>query len=328
MVNLKILTFLIAIILFGAIIYFSNITKVIEVLSKSNVYFIVLALISGVILIVLKSFRWKFMLTFINVHASFYNAFSSFNAALFLGNITPGRLLEPIRGYLLKLKMKCSFSETTLLVVAERVIDILIYIVFSIITIEIVKTQLPENIARISLITLSAAFVISVIGLFVLNSKKFTLKFFTLISKFPIVKKFRNKISSFSKKFSSAFYKIMSVKKLTLTLVITCIIWIFEGLVLYFALLSIGIQLSILVCIGFVCLSILIGLLSFLPGGLGSTEVVLILLISSLNISLPESTAAVIVYRFISYLMQNLIGLFFLMQAYNFETLSKLLSKK
>jgi hypothetical protein len=287
-----------------------------------------LAIFSGIILILLKGFRWKVFLTFINVKASFYLALSSFNAAMFLGNLTPGRLLEPIRGYLLKLKIKCSFSETTSLVIAERIVDILIYIFFSLIAIQLVKSQLPENVARFSIISLLVAFFLSITGLFILNSQKLTLKFFKIISKFPIINKFKIKAETFAKKFSTGFYKIKSLKNMTIILILTTVTWIFEGSILYFALLSIGIQLPILVCTGFACLSVLIGLLSFLPGGLGSTEIVLITLLSSLNVPLPQSTSAIIIYRFVSYLMQNLVGLFSLTQTYGLETLSSFLSKK
>jgi len=328
MSKLKFLSLLLGVLLFLAVLYFSNIEKVIETLKHSSIIFLTLALFSGIILILLKGFRWKVFLTFINVHTSFYLALSSFNAAMFLGNLTPGRLLEPIRGYLLKLKTKCSFSETTSLVIIERIVDILVYILFSLVAIQMVRSQLPGGVARFSLISLFAAFFIAVVGLLILNSKKLTLKFFMLVSKLPFIKRFKNRASGFAKKFSSAFHKIKSIKKLTITLFLTSITWISEGSILYFALLSVGVHLPILVCTGLACLSVLIGLLSFLPGGLGSTEVVLITLLSSLNISLPQTTAAVIVYRFVSYLMQNLVGLFFLTQTYGLETLSKFLSKK
>jgi uncharacterized protein (TIRG00374 family) len=328
MAKLKFLSFLIAIALFAAILYFSNISRVIDVLFKSDKYFIILSLTAGIVLILLKAFRWKVFLTFIGTHVSFFLALTSFNAAMFLGNLTPGRLLEPIRGYLLKLKTKCSFSETTLLVIAERIIDILIYIVFSLVAIQMIESKLPANISRFFIIGLSFAFIISAIALFIINSKRLTLKFLLLVSKLPIIKKFKDKMPTFSKKFSSAFHKIKSVKKLGITLALTSIIWITEGFILYFALLSVGIELPVLVCTGFACLSVLIGLLSFLPGGLGSTEAVLLTLFSSLSLPIPQSTAAIIIYRFVSYLIQNLVGLFSLTQNYGLDTLSNFLSKK
>lgn len=323
MSKLKFLSFALGLILLLAILYFSNIEKVILILINSNLFFITFAIISGFILIILKAFRWKTFLSFINVYVSFYLAVSSFNAAFFLSNLTPGRLLEPIRGYLLKLKIKCSFSETTSLVIVERIIDVLIYILFSLILLQIVKMELSENVSTFSIISLLVAFFLSVIGLFILNSKKLTLKFFKIISKFPIINKFKSKAELFAKNFSAGFRKIKTLKSLTVILILTIVIWVFEGLILYFALLSIGIQLPILVCTGMVCLSILMGILSFLPGGLGSTEIILVAFLSSLNISISQATAVTIAYRFISYVIQNLVGMGFLTQAYGLEVLKK-----
>jgi len=328
MSKMKLLSLLLGVSIFLAILYFSNIEKVIETLRNANVFFIALALVSGIILILLKGFRWKIFLTFVNVRTSFYLALSSFNAAMFLGNLTPGRLLEPLRGYLLKLKIKCSFSETTSLVIAERIIDVLVCILFSLLAFQIVSTQLPENVARFSIITLSLAFLLSIFGLLVLNSKKLTLKFFKIFFKLPLINKFKSKVENFARNFYSGFQKMKLAKNVAISLILTIVVWVSEGFILYFSLLSVGVQLPVIVCIGVACLSVLLGLLSFLPGGLGSTEIVLFVLLSSLGIPIPQTTAAIVIYRFISYLIQNLVGLFFLSHTYGLETLSKFISRK
>ena len=79
---------------------------------------------------------------------------------------------------------------------------------------------------------------------------------------------------------------------------------------------SLGVTVPLLYCLGFTSLAILGGTISFLPGGLGSTEIILFGFFVALGYSEPISLSITLLYRFTTFGMSIFIGiLFFLREA-------------
>lgn len=80
-------------------------------------------------------------------------------------------------------------------------------------------------------------------------------------------------------------------------LVLALIAWDAEGVAFHVILESLGINTSMLLAVGIYSISVLAGALSFIPGGLGSTEAVMILLLTLVGADTPTAVAATLICR-------------------------------
>jgi len=79
---------------------------------------------------------------------------------------------------------------------------------------------------------------------------------------------------------------------------------------LYFSFRAFGYSLSIGMLLTAFGLSIVLGILSFLPGGLGVTEASLTMIFATLGVPVPTALVAVLTYRLIAFWLPRLVGLF------------------
>jgi uncharacterized protein (TIRG00374 family) len=80
-------------------------------------------------------------------------------------------------------------------------------------------------------------------------------------------------------------------------LTLALIAWGAEGIAFHVILVALGINTSMLLAVGIYSISVLAGALSFMPGGLGSTEAVMILLLTLVGTDTPTAVAATIICR-------------------------------
>jgi len=81
-------------------------------------------------------------------------------------------------------------------------------------------------------------------------------------------------------------------------LLLGIIAWGAEGLGFYYILQSIGINSNVGMAVGIYAMSLIIGALAFLPGGLGGTEATMLIMLSTLGASAQEALAATLICRF------------------------------
>jgi uncharacterized protein (TIRG00374 family) len=93
-------------------------------------------------------------------------------------------------------------------------------------------------------------------------------------------------------------------------LLIGVIAWGAEGVGLYFILKGIGIQASLLLAIGIYATSVIIGALSFLPGGLGGTETAMLILLTTIGASHEDAVAATLICRLTTLWFAVILGAF------------------
>ncbi|MCS7123626.1 MAG: lysylphosphatidylglycerol synthase transmembrane domain-containing protein [Candidatus Aenigmarchaeota archaeon] len=322
--NLKVLSIFVGIILLVLILYFSGFEEVISTILNSNPTFIFLALLAFIFSVFLKSLRWSIFLKSIKINVPFSHAFYSFNSAMFLGNLVPFKALEPIRGYFLKVKFGYSFSKTIPLVLTERALDVFVYILFSLITLQALVNFLPSHITFFAFLGMLIFFLISLSVLLILNSKKLTLKFFKFLSKLPIIKRFRKKVEKIAVNFSLGFNQLKRSKLHFQILFFTFLIWITEGTIFLLSAKAVSLNLPFSL-FALPLLSILLGVLTLIPGGLGSIEAIMVLLLSSLGFPIPQATSAVLIYRFFVHLCENSIGAIIITQVYSFDIVKKMI---
>jgi len=324
--NLKAtLAVFVGLVLLLLILYFSGTEEVIKTILNANLTFFVLAGLTFAFSVFLKSLRWKFFLKAIGFDVPYSHSFYSFNSALLLSNLVPFKALEVMRGYFLKIKFGHSFSKTIPLVLTERALDVFIYIFFSLITLQALMKFLSYQLTFFAFLGMLCFFLISFSVLLIMNSKKLTLKFFRLMAKLPIIKKFSKKIEGMTKNFSLGFNQLKKSKLLFHILFFTFLIWIVEGIIFLLSAKSVGINLPFSF-FALPLISILLGALTMIPGGLGSIEAIMVLLLTSLGFPIAQATSAVLIYRFFVHLCENSIGAIVLPSVYGSGIIKKVLS--
>ncbi|MGC9114378.1 MAG: lysylphosphatidylglycerol synthase transmembrane domain-containing protein, partial [Candidatus Micrarchaeia archaeon] len=245
-------------------LYFTDLNKTIEILSKANEYLVLVA-ITSLTTFVAKGFRWHLMLKHSETRSSLKESFYSFFAGSLFSTFTPGRIGEPIRSYFLKKMNGASMSKTLSLILLERIIDLMVLSFLSLAAIYFLSSETAgfKGIGLIAIALISAIIVL----LFLVAYEKTGKKIVGFASRFV------KQLGSINfELFYSALSKFRRKRRLLLYLLLTLFVWAAEGAVFYFSLLSVNTTLPLFVAISLTGLAFIVGIVSFLPGGLGSSE--------------------------------------------------------
>lgn len=297
--------------LLALLLHFSDIGRVFSVLQNANIYLISVALPLSFFLMIIRTLRWKILLERLDIKIPFKSIFPLYMSGLFASNLTPGKIGEPFKNYLLKKKIGHSISKTIPSVVMERSFD-----VFTMILIAFPGIFFIHNVAYIKnlfliivLIYLVPVSLIFYVGLKKERIRRLSNIFIRFFGWLPFAKKIRISLERVEREFSKSVKKYKEKTICVKTLTLSLIIWVIEGVILYLSALSVGIDIDILLGISFFSLSALLGMASFLPGGIGSTEVVLVFFLFSVYATPIHSiTAAVFLSRFLGLWLNLLVG--------------------
>lgn len=284
---------IISIALLLALLYFSDFGMVAGTIIKANITLLIPAVLVSVLALLIKIIRWKTLISDMGV--SFRDSAHSFLPALFIANFTPARIGEPVRSYFLKKITGHPISSSLPRVIIERVLDISSLIILSITGILLFSFGLEYPVLGIAMLT---AFIVLIV--LVLRSRKAISKLIGILLRlFSFHKKARGLERG---EITEKFYKGMRIQKrmLLAAFLLSLFIWILEGLVFYMVMISLNIELPFLFIAAVFAFSILMGTISFLPGGIGSTEFVFVLILS-VHIVTVQATAAVILGRFLTF---------------------------
>lgn len=102
---------------------------------------------------------------------------------------------------------------------------------------------------------------------------------------------------------------------------VSSIEWVIAALVLYMALGIVGIQVPFSVFMGIFIIAALSGLISFIPGGFGTFDLIILLGLKNLNVPEEEIVLALLLYRFAYYLFPVLIAL--ILSTFEFRNTAK-----
>ncbi|RLJ02934.1 MAG: hypothetical protein DRP11_02225 [Candidatus Aenigmatarchaeota archaeon] len=306
------LSLLLSFTLLGLLIYFSDPLKVASTIARVNPLYI----LAGISIFWLNSFlrtiRWQILLKKLNIRIPLTDTFYILMAGLFISNMTPGKTGDPIRSLLLKRTHSKSFTKSVPSIFIERIADIVAMIMISLFGIFFISSEYTIYL----FITILTYSLLVFLLIFILLSKKRTERFFSIVVKLfsfiPKIKNLKKDISEMSQNLHTSFSRYKDKNILFKTILLSLIIWTFEGLVLYVAFLSMNFPVTPEACITITSFSILLSIITFLPGGLGSAEIITVLTFTALFPFLTSSdvTATVLISRFMSFWMSVIVGAF------------------
>ena len=238
--------------------------------------------------------KWEYYLKIIDVRLPKLDSFAIFMSGLIM-SVTPGKMGELLKSYLVKQVVGTSISKTAPIVFAERATDLL-----SLTILTLIGAYYYDYGGSISIfISLFLLFVLIII----VNKTIFS-KFVLLLSKVSFIKKHVTKINTAYESSS----KLLAVKPLISMTLLSVISWGFECFGYYLILTNYNINIDVLWAFFSYSFATIVGALSMLPGGLGVTEGSLTLMLVQKGLSENDAFTATFIVRVVTLWFAVLVG--------------------
>ncbi|MDP3742253.1 MAG: lysylphosphatidylglycerol synthase transmembrane domain-containing protein [Candidatus Micrarchaeota archaeon] len=272
----KHLGFIAIIVILAVVLYFASqyidLTQTMDVLLKANLFLLGAALVLETVSMALKTLKWKTLVAEINPNINFTELFKIQSLGIAVSNITPARVGEATKVFYLE-KYGVKKRITLLTILWEHLFDIIAILMFT--------TLVASTYGSILFGFLILALLLIVIA----YKADFVVKKLSHIKQLGFLSEFT--LHTFKK------------KPLATALVIALGAWLAELTAVSLAFKAVGIDLPYTEVIGSYAIAIIIGLVSTVPGGLGSLDATMFLLLKE---SAPAATlaAAVIAARIVT----------------------------
>lgn len=292
-------------VLFATIcLYFSfnqiELDKVISLLLSANIQSILIALIITYTSFYLRSFRWKILVESPR-KIKLKHYISTTHIGYFFNNIAPLRAGDLIRAKLLSNYTKTGFSFLFGSLVAEKIIDLWIIGLFSLVLILL---------GYFSMLGLEFSFLILI--LYIITS-------LIIFGNNSIINNFQSRFSKLENFVNG--YKLLSKNKIQLFSLSICL-WLCFIVYVFFVLQSIGISLSLEQYIGLTIISSLVTSLPFAPAAIGTYHLAVIYCLELYGIDIESAQSAAILMHTLFVLYTIISGYIYLsLENLNFKTI-------
>jgi uncharacterized protein (TIRG00374 family) len=234
--------------------------------------------------------RWYYFLSPLNHNISIKQHLLIYFSGFAL-TTTPAKAGETVRSlFLTKLNIKVSQSLAAFF--SERLLDVLAVTILALLTLTSMNTDL-EVTAYVAGVVILAVFIL------------FKSKALEFVTNYLL----KEKSKKFLLTFEISVRKFLSNKSLGICIPLSTLAWTAQGYGLYILVSSLGLDVSPWLIVGVYNLSILIGALSFIPGGVIATEASISFLLISLGMDESLAIAASILCRAMTLWFAIFIGL-------------------
>lgn len=236
---------------------------------------------------VARYFKFGYYLKVLNIKTERKMSFLIFLSS-FIMSITPGKIGEVFKSYLLKEHYGTPISKTAPIVFAERITDFISLVLLSLIG------ALIYGYGTTLIIGIGLFFVFVVV---IISSKTISYKIIGILDKFSFFSKISGKIHIAY----DSIYQMVQIKELIITVFLSIFAWFFECLGFYLVLNGFGIEnvvyVSIFVATFIYGFATIAGAVTMLPGGLGATDASITGLLVLLQIPRNISVASTLIIR-------------------------------
>jgi len=303
MKNFRWILRLIGLLLFIVILRKIDLIKIFMIFSKSNMPMIFFCIIINIIIIYLiRAYKWKILLASQKIKISFKEAIIIFFASLFIGSVTPGRIGELIRIYYIKRK-GFSLGKSSVSIFIDRIQDIIFLVIMGILGLAIFLSIFKKQVMIISG-TLIIVIVLSIV--FILN-KKIRLFLYNFFINFLLPNQFRK---SFKKNINDFVFDLSRIKYLILikTFLLTLLAWFTYYFILFSIAKVMNINMPFIYFVACLSISSLVTILPISFSGIGTRDIIFILIFSKFGLS-SESAVAFSAVILFTYVLTTFFGL-------------------
>lgn len=291
------ISFVIVFLILAFLFYNANISELIGHLKNIRPLYFFIGIGVFYLSFIPRGIRYHILLKNIGINQKKREITEIYFLSWFANLITPARLGDLYRSYLLKKNYGYSKSQTLGATFIERMIDLFFLIIFiSIFGFLIFKQTSSQDLKNIILIAYSLLIVILIC---IVSLKKFKNKLIKLLPK-----KYQHVIPTFEKNMS----KCITKKSLFGIIFLTVLFWTIEISTFYFVALALNTTLSITLIIFITLVSTLTSLIPLTPSGAGATEAGQTAALVFAGITYNLSFAISILHRIIDYWSGLIVG--------------------
>ncbi len=238
--------------------------------------------------------KWEYYLRVIDVRLIRIDSFSIFMSGLVM-SVTPGKMGELLKSYLVKQVSNTPISKTAPIILAERITDFL-----SLTFLALIGAYYYSYGKSITIIIGT----ILLVGLVIISSRKTFETIISVLSKIDFIARHINKISIAYESSS----KLLSFKPLISMTLLSIVSWGFECFGYYLILTNFETQIEVLWAFFGYSFATIIGAVSMLPGGLGVTEGSLTLMLIQKGLLENDAIASTFIVRAVTLWFALLVG--------------------
>ena len=292
---LQIILFVIGLLILGYVIYQSGIIENYRILLSVNFPLLLLALVLSLGTIAFRIYRWKFLSEKYGASISWHDSSIVSIASLFYANITPGKIGDLYKAYYMQKRYAVSFFDGISMIFYERFFELMILFLAA-------SAIVFIELKGITVIILEVTAVILLLLLFFYYKADY---FLSLLERYSTRIPFLKKIPADFKIRKLPFRDIFGV------FIITVFSLGSEFVRLWVVALAFGYTLNPILLTIFFCLSIIAGLASQIPLGVGVMEASLGYFIILLGVASTDAMAIVLTDRLISMYFVLVLGFVF-----------------
>lgn len=290
--SLQLILFILGLIILVYFVFTSGILENYSVFFKINIFFLLVAVLLSLMNMLFKVVRWKYLSTQYECPITWADASMVTISSFFYANITPGKIGDLFKAYYMKKRFDLHLPSGISMIFYERFFEIVILFIFSFFI-------LFKNFDDTSIILLQlTAVIIGSLVIFYFKSD-----FILAIATRILVKIGKTDMPNLN----FSLHKI-ALPQVIMTIVISFISLAFEFGRLWLVILAFGYYIDPIETAIFFSISIIFGLISQIPLGLGVMEGSLSVLLERSGIPLDYSLAIVLVDRVISMYFALVIG--------------------
>jgi uncharacterized protein (TIRG00374 family) len=247
----------------------------------------------------LRSLRWHYYVRRLQWIVPMHHSLLAFFAS-FAFTATPGKAGEVVKCVLLRMRHDVPLAEGTGVLLVERLGDLLAVLILAFGGLALIADGLVYFIAAALLVA----------SMTILVSSRTV--YFAVLSPIARVHRLKGAVEKALRLLDTGRTLLRPIPFLVGT-TIALVAWGCEGLAFHVVIRSFGVTTDPLTSCSIFGIATLAGALSALPGGVGSFEVVMVLLLSRLGLPVTAATLPVVLFRFCTLWLTSLLGFILLL---------------
>lgn len=289
---------------FGAVVFlafsvYADFDKLIRAFGEFNWAYFPLVLLLSFGNYIVRFFKWEYYRKILDIQLPTKTSFLIFMTT-FVMSVTPGKMGELLKSYLLKEENGTPISRSAPIVVAERLTDFISVVLLCI------AGAFVFDYGKGLILGVGVVFLL---GVGVISSRRLSLSMISVLGKTKLLKNVTDKVHMAYE----SIYTLVRPRPLLMMTMASAFAWFLECLGLYVVLKVYSgltnIEVSLLSAVFIYGFSTLVGSIAMLPGGLGATEASLTGLLLLLKIPKDISVASTFIIRVATLWFAVIIGI-------------------
>jgi len=294
-------TIFFVILIYIGFLFYADFQNIILAIKKFNLNYLPLIFLLILLAQTMMFLRWNYLLKRLDINLPlkknlkiYFSSWATFFA--------PAKSGELVKCFLLKKMFQVPYRKSAPIIFIEQLTDLIAVLLFSLLGVSLFKILPLSQVLTLFLFAITTI----VIFIVLLSLKSFVLKLIHFFKKFSFLSK---RIEEFEQLYLTA-NSLIKPKVLLTALFFGLGFWFSLGLILYFSLLAFKINILLLIPLAIFCLATLIGVLSFIPSGIGTMEASTFFFLITQGV--PKSIAVIItiLLRIFTLWISVIVGIF------------------